>query len=115
MTHNEFETLSLLEVTSSDDKDEEYNNPLDISELLELCETYVKVGPSIRQQIKKMCENDANIISSDSLRALPFVKDFLKKIANNVYFGDAGLQAIDLLSKIKFIEDKYSHIKCDQN
>jgi hypothetical protein len=119
MTHNELETLSLLDTTSPDDKDEEYKNPLDISDIISICQEYNKLGWQIQLQV----ENILEIGVEESIRcgnvrkdALPFVKNFLRRICDNVYFGDATMQAQDCIALIQAYEDKYKikyYSKCN--
>ncbi len=111
MTLNEFETLSLVETTtSSDNKDEEYSIPLDISDIISICKDFNSLGWQVQTQIDNILENGVEeSIRNGSVKqeSLPRIKYFLRRICGNAYFGDAVSQAQDCLLLIKQYEDKY--------
>jgi hypothetical protein len=111
MTHNEFETLSLIETTSKKTSDEEeYNHPLDISDIISICQEYNKLGWKLQNQVENILEVGVEeSIKSGNVRkdSLPIVKNFLRRICDNVYFGDAVSQAQDCICLIQAYEDKH--------
>lgn len=94
---NELDTISLLETnTSKDDQHEEYSIPLDISDIISICREYNKLGWKLQSQVENILEVGVEeSIRNGSVRqdSLPFIKDFLEKIVQNAYFGDATAQA----------------------
>lgn len=110
MTLNEFETLSLVETSTSDDKDEEYSIPLDISDIISICKDFNSLGWQVQTQIDNILENGVEAsIRNGSVKqeSLPRIKYFLRRICVNAYFGDAVSQAQDCLKLIKQYEEKY--------
>jgi hypothetical protein len=110
MTLNEFETLSLIESASTDDQDEEYNIPIDISDIISICKDFNSLGWQVQTQIENILENGVEeSIRNGSVKqgSLPCIKYFLRRICGNVYFGDAVSQAQDCLKLIKQFEEKY--------
>lgn len=96
MTLNEFETIRLIDTSTSDDKTEEYNIPIDISDIISICREYNKLGWKLQSQIENILEVGVEeSIKNGSVRqdSLPFIKDFLQQIVKNAYFGDATAQA----------------------
>ena len=111
MNAHKFEVLSLIEVqTNTLPKEEEFFSiPLDISDIINICREYNKLGWQIQTQI----ENILEVGVEESIRAgnvkkesLPHIKAFLKCINQNPYFGDAGTQALDCLNLLKEYENK---------
>lgn len=110
MTLNESETLNLIEPILSDDKDEEYTIPLDISDIINICKEFNSLGWQIHNQIDDILEiglEESIINGSVKQDSLPIVKNFLKAICRNPYFGDACLQAQDCLLLIQQYEEKH--------
>lgn len=109
MTANEFETLSLIE-TTTDDTDEEYSIPLDISDILQICREYNKLGWQIQNQVDSILEVGVEeSIKSGMVRkeSLPLIENFLHSICQNAYFGDAVSQAQDCIELIREYKEKY--------
>lgn len=75
--------------------------PIDISDILNICKEYNKLGWYIQMHMEYLIENgiDEAVNSGrvDKL-ALPHIKDFLTKVCDNGYFGDAADQARDLIA-----------------
>lgn len=110
MTLTEFETLSLIETKPSDEKDEEYSIPLDISDIINICKDFNSLGWHIQNQIENILEVGVEeSIKSGHVKqqSLPHIKHFLRRICGNVYFGDAASQAEDCLKLIQSYEEKY--------
>ena len=111
MTRNEFESLSLLvsNNTSSDEK-EEFNIPLCMDDIINICREYNKLGWQIQFQVENLLQiGIEEAIKNGHLKkeSLPQIRIFLKKIIQNPYFGDAADQAQDCLELIQNYEDKY--------
>jgi len=110
MTAHELKTLALTESTPVSDKEEEFSIPLDISDIINICREYTKLGGQIQQQVENILEVgvDESIKSGIVKReSLPHVKSFLRAICGNAYFGDAVSQAHDCIKLIQEYEHKY--------
>jgi hypothetical protein len=109
MTLNELETLDTLELTS-EEKEEEFSNPLDISDIISICRDFNSLGWQIQQQVENILEVGVEeSIKSGFVKqeSLPHIKRFLRKICKNAYFGDAVSQAQDCIELIHNYEEKY--------
>ena len=109
MTLNELESLDVLE-TTSEEKGEEFSIPLNISDIISICRDFNSLGWQIQQQV----ENILQVGVEESIKSgfvkqesLPHIKNFLKRICDNPYFGDAGSQAQDCIELIHNYEEKY--------
>lgn len=104
MTHsNELKTLTLIESKTSNTKDDEFSIPIDISDIISICREYNKLGWQIQQQVENIVEVGVEeSIKSGYVKkeALPLIKDFLRSVCNNPYFGDATIQAQECLFMI---------------
>jgi len=111
MTLNEFETLSLIETsTSSDAKDDEFSIPIDISDIISICKDFNSLGWQVQNQIENILEVGVEeSIRSGNVKpeSLPRVRYFLRRICGNAYFGDAVSQAQDCLLLIEQYEEKH--------
>src|SRR5271154_3302879 len=116
---NELEALTLIETTTSDNKDDEYNIPIDISDIITVCREYNKLGWHIQQQVESILEvGIEDSIKSGYVKqeALPLIKNFLRSVSDNPYFGDAVSQAHDVIKLIQQYEKKHAIIyvsKCN--
>lgn len=109
MTHNEFESLSLVETTTSADQDEEYSIPLDISDIISICREFNNLGQQIQQQVENILEVGVEESIKSSFvkqECLPQIKYFLQRICANAYFGDAVSQAQECIQLIQQFEDE---------
>lgn len=110
---NELEDLALIETPTSNDKDDEYSIPLCIDDIITICREYNKLGWHIQQQV----ENILEVGIEDSIKsgyvkreALPLIKNFLRSVSDNPYFGEAVDQAHDVIRLIQQYEKKHSII-----
>lgn len=112
MNAHEFELLSLTEDTATNNnpkEDELFSIPLDISDIINICREYNKLGWQIQTQVENILELgvDESIRTGHVKKeSLPHIKAFLKCISQNPYFGDAGTQALDCLSLLRDYEEK---------
>jgi hypothetical protein len=108
MTAHELEVLSLASSTPNNEKDDEYSIPLDISDIINICREYNKLGWHIQTQIENILEVgvEESIKSGVVPRtSLPHIKNFLRAICRNAYFGDAVSQAQDCIKLIQQYEE----------
>ncbi|MCZ2224423.1 MAG: hypothetical protein LC122_12440 [Chitinophagales bacterium] len=95
---------------SSINRDEVQDNestPIDISEIIYICREFATLGYSIQYQIENILENGVEMCLRNGLvkqESLPHIKDFLIKIKDNYYFGDAATQAVDCIEQISRFE-----------
>lgn len=85
------------------ESEEEFSIPLDISDIIETCREYAKLGWQIQSQVENILENgvDESVKSGVVKReSLLLIKSFLKAISQNVYFGDASSQAEERINEI---------------
>lgn len=110
MTAHDLEVLGLKETTTTNDKDDEFTIPLDISDIISICREYNKLGWQIQNQVEQILEVgvDESIKSGNVKReSLPHIKNFLHRICENAYFGDAVDQARDGIKLIAEYEEKH--------
>jgi len=108
MTAPELE-LALVS-TTSEEKEEEYSIPLDISDIITVCREFNKLGWQIQQQVENILEVGVEeSIKSGHVKkeSLPHIKSFLKSICQNPYFGDAVTQANDCIMLIQQYDDNH--------
>jgi hypothetical protein len=94
-------------VESKDIDENTVDNPIDISDILNICKEYSKLGWYIQMHMEYLIENgiEEAVKSGRVDRAtLPHIKQFLLKIGNNGYFGDAAEQAQELLALLDYYE-----------
>lgn len=109
---NEFDTLSVVETLTSNNKDE-FSIPLCMNDIISICKDFNNLGWQIQKQIENILEIGleesikSNYVKQESL---PHIKFFLKQIVNNAYFGDAASQAQDCLELIQQYEYKSNYI-----
>src|SRR5277367_859166 len=109
MTLTEFDTLAVSETSASNEKDDEFSIPIDISDIISICKDFNSLGWQVQNQIENILENGVEeSIKSGNVNpeSLPLVKYFLHRICGNAYFGDAVSQAQDCLLLIQGYEEK---------
>ena len=110
MTLNEFESLNTLETSTSEEKDDEFSIPLDISDIISICRDFNSLGWQIQNQVENILEVGVEeSIRSGNVKkeSLPRIKFFLRKICSNAYFGDAVSQAQDCIRLIQNYEEAH--------
>ncbi len=97
--------------TKLNDELKEYDSiPLDILDIISICREYNKLGWQIQNQVENILEVGVEeSIKSGNVKkqSLPHIKDFLKRICENVYFGDAVDQAQSCIELISQYEEKH--------
>ena len=94
--------------------EEEFSIPLDISDIINICQEYHKLGWQIQSQVENILENGVEEAIQQGMvkrSSLPHIKGFLNSICNNPYFGDAVSQAKECIELIKIYEDQCSSIE----
>lgn len=89
--------------------DEEYSIPLCIDDIISICREYNKLGGNIQNQVETILDlgiEDSIKAGSVKRESLPHIKDFLKQITKNVYFGDATAQAEECIYLIENFQNK---------
>lgn len=110
MTAHELDLALVSSTTSTDKKDEEFSIPLDISDIINICREFTKLGWQIQGQVENILEVgvDESIKSGNVKReSLPHIKSFLYSICRNAYFGDAVSQAQDCIRLIQDYEEEH--------
>lgn len=117
MTAQDLEVFGLINggnrtasITTSNDKDEEFSIPLDISDIINICREYNKLGWQIQNQVENILEVGVEESIKSGIvkqQSLPHIKSFLRAIGKNAYFGDAVDQAHDCINLILEYEDRY--------
>lgn len=111
MNAHKFEVLGLTGNPPADKtQDDEFSIPLDISDIINICREYNKLGWQIQTQVENILEVGVEeSIKNGNVKkeSLPAIKAFLVCITDNPYFGDAVSQALDCLSLIKGYENKH--------
>ncbi len=90
------ELKNVVSQIASTKEQEEYSIPLCITDIVNVCREYNKLGHNIQSQVEKIL----NVGVEESIKsgfvkqqALPHIKNFLQSIENNAYFGEASEQA----------------------
>lgn len=90
------------------DKDEEnFENPIDISDIINVCKEYSRLGWQIQHQIECITETGIEeAIKSGTVKitSLPLIKHFLQSVSENPLFGDASYQANECIALIENYE-----------
>jgi hypothetical protein len=89
--------------------DSSFSIPLDISDIMLICREYHKLGYQLQFQIESLLEIGVEQSLNKGLvknNSLPIIKDFLKRIVGNVYFGDASEQAKECIYLLDMYEQK---------
>lgn len=92
-----------------EDLNDEFSIPLDISDIINICKEYNKLG----WQIQKQMENIVELGVEESIKSgyvkpdsLMLIKNFLHEVTKNPYFGDAGSQAKHCLYLINLYQEQ---------
>ena len=89
--------------------EDEFSTPLDISDIIAICQEYNKLGWQIQTQTQYIIENGVEESIKTGIvakKSLPLIKNFLRQISNNVYFGDAIAQAQECIDLIDLFLEK---------
>lgn len=110
MTTHELDALHpVIELNT----DEEFSIPLDISDIIYICQEYNKLGWQIQHQMENILEYGVEeSINKGTVKkeVLYQMKCFLQAICKNPYFGDATSQAKDCITMIEVYERKNNSI-----
>jgi|SRR5271154_2449056 len=109
MTALDLEVVNRVSTSTAQNQDEEYSIPLDISDIISICQEYNKLGWHIQHQVENILEVGVEeSIKSGNVKqiALPHIKSFLLSICRNPYFGDAVSQAEDCIQLISTYQEK---------
>lgn len=92
-----------MPLKKSDDfiSDDEFSNPIDISDLLDICKEYSNSGSKIQSHIQRIYDEGFEYaVQFMEPESLPFIKSYFEKISKNPLFGDACCQANDIVLRI---------------
>jgi len=81
-----------------------YDIPLNVSDILHICNEYSKLGLTIQNQVNYIVEFGLEeSIQNKYVKPeyLPYICNFLEKLCENVYFGDAVDQSKEIIFNIK--------------
>lgn len=118
MTAHELEDLTLLVSQTSSEADKGYDNPLDISDIINICKEFNKLGSQIQNHIENILElgvEESIKIGHVKPQSLPHIKHFLLKICENAYFGEAIDQAQECVFLIENYQENNNFIKSELN
>jgi len=110
MTAYELEVLSVSNSTPTNEKDDEYSIPTDISDIINICKEFTKLTWQMQNQIDSILDLGVEeSIKSGAVHreSLPYIKNFLIRIGDNAYFGDAVSQALDCVRLIQQYEETH--------
>lgn len=110
MTVNEFQNLTVSDTESSNhEQDEEYNIPIDITDIIAICQEFNRLGWKIQQQVENLLEvgvEESIKTGYVEKESLPLIKSFLNAVSRNAYFGDAVNQSNDCIKIIQQYEKR---------
>lgn len=105
MPLNALNKIKLSQTTS--DQDDNIDIPIDISDIINICKEYSKLGWQIQKQVEEITEmgiEEAIATGKVKISSLPYIKDFLCSVSDNMYFGDAADQAKECIALIEYFE-----------
>jgi hypothetical protein len=79
--------------------DDEFDIPLNITDFLDVCKAYAKLG-TYQVYIDQLAEDNETQIP---INIIPNLITFFESISYNPYFGDAKFLAIETTTKLKTI------------
>jgi hypothetical protein len=83
---------------------EELDIPLDISDIIEICQEYNALGFQLQSNLQSILEDGVEVsIASGKInpKFVPFLIGFFDKVSKNVYLGDSAFQARQLVEGLK--------------
>ena len=104
------ELKALAGSLTSHEDDECYSIPLDISDIINICREYNKLGWQVQTQVENILEigiDESIRTGAVKQQSLPHIKSFLSAICKNPYFGDAIAQAEECIELINQYQDKH--------
>jgi len=108
MTAHELDVLGVSNPTPTNDKDDEYSIPIEISDIINICREFTKLTWQMQSQIDSILEMGVEeAVNSGNVQrtSLPHIKSFLLRICDNAYFGDAVSQSYDCIRLIQQYEE----------
>lgn len=84
-------------------EEEEFEIPLDIEDIITVCQEYGKLGWGLQNQVETVLKvGIAEAIESGQVKkeSLPHIKEFLQQIVRGICVGDAAKQAADCIQHI---------------
>ena len=113
MTAQNIDTLTLVNLTTTSNQEEEFSIPLDISDIISICREYNKLGWQIQNQVETILEvgvEESIKTGTVKQQSLPYIKSFLMAISRNAYFGDAVSQAEECIHLISEYESTHKAV-----
>ncbi len=93
--------------------EEKFENPIDITEIINICKQYSKLGFKIQHQIETIIEygmEDSIKSGKVKVSSLPLIKYFLESIKDVHLLGDAALQADECIALIELFEMEHPEL-----
>lgn len=104
---NVLDNVRFTSSQTTESNEDEFQTPIDISDILSVCKEYSRLGWQIQNQVEYIAENgvdDALKTGTVKVNSLPLVKNFLKVVRDNPLFGDAADQADECVALIEIYE-----------
>lgn len=98
--------------------DDNFEIPMNISDILEVCKEYSRLGWQIQNQIEYISEmgiEESLKNGKVKIASLPLIKNFLKAVSQNPLFGDATEQADECVALIENYELTHPELKAMVN
>lgn len=105
MTTNVSDNVNISSYVTDDE--EEFENPIDIQDIITICKEYSKLGWQIQNQIEHITEmgiEESIKTGVVKVVSLPLIKYFLKTVSSNPLLGDASNQAEECVALIENYE-----------
>ncbi len=111
---NVLDNVKFTTAKAAVDDDDKFEIPMNISDILEVCKEYSRLGWQIQNQIEYI--SDMGIEESlksgkVKIASLPLIKNFLKAVSKNPPFGDATEQADECVALIENYELTHPELK----
>jgi len=110
---NVLNNVELVSSQTSDQDEDNFENPIDISDIITVCKEYSKLGWQIQNQIEYITESGIEeAIQSGVVKttSLPVIKHFLSVVSKNPLFGDASSQAEEVVALIEVYEMQHPEL-----
>lgn len=110
MNAHDLKTLSYLNAET--ESNDEFDIPLDIFDIINICKEYSSLGWQIQNQVEQILEVGVEESVKNGFvkkESLPHIKSFIQKFGENPYFGDIIPQSNIIIEDINMAMEKFKY------